>query len=327
MFLPRVYNLYSSLTLLIMTLSLPLYGYADCIVNAQVDKNTLIVGDPINLTITLKYKDGETCQLGDDIDTKKFKLIKRDVRSEQKEGFRIDTYSIALTPLELGEVTIPSITVHTSPLDAGVPDDMAPLTTPEIKVKVEGVINNQEEAKVKDILPPEKIYERTYIVLYILLSIIVGALLVYLIVRHIRKTRKRQIPPSTPKEVQAPPLSPYEEAMISLKLLEEERLISRMEFKVLYLRLTEILKRFIERFYGFGAQEMTTFELCSYLMDHPQPNLNLEEVKAFLDIADLVKFAKFTPIQESAYGDFNRIRQIIETAAKPVVSANTEKGK
>jgi hypothetical protein len=305
--------------------SLSVYGFADCIVNAQVDRNTLIVGDPLNLSITLKHRDGETCLIDEDIDPKRFKLLKKDVKSEQRDGYTIDTYTFTITPLELGEVTIPPLNVRTATPDAGMPDDVAPLSTPEIKIKVEGVINNQEEAKIKDILPPEKVYERTYILLYILISLILGGILLFLLIRYIRKKKRRGDAGSAQKEVQTPPLSPYEEAMVSLKVLEEERLISRMEFKLLYLRLTEILKRFIERFYGFGAQEMTTTELCAYLMDHPQPNLNFESVKGFLQTADLVKFAKFTPPQEVAYGDYNRVRQIIEMAARPSLLATGEK--
>ncbi|MGB9600138.1 MAG: hypothetical protein ACPL7I_06265, partial [Myxococcota bacterium] len=113
-------------------------------------------------------------------------------------------------------------------------------------------------------------------------------------------------------------LPPYDEAILSLKLLEEERLISKNMFKELYLRLTEILKRFIERFYGFNALEMTTDELLFYLMDHPQPNLDLNDIRNFLGLADLVKFAKYEVDAELAYRDFNFVKNIIERAARPI---------
>jgi len=229
-----------------------------------------------------------------------------------------------LSPLELGEVSIPPITVHTSE-DAGYADEEGPIETPEIKINVQGVIAGGQDAKLKDILPPEKVYERTYLLLYILGGIVAAALLVLLLLRYLKK-RKAKNAESIRSSPPEPELSPYEEAMLSLKILEEERLISKSMYKELYLRLTEILKRFIERFYGFNAVEMTTSELMLYLMDHPQPNLDIAEMKDFLSLSDLVKFAKYTPEPESAYRDFNNVRNIISKAARHITGETAGDG-
>lgn len=292
--------------------------YATCIVSARTDNNSVLVGDSITLTINLKYNDGEYCKIGDDVNIPKFKIIKKEVKSEKNNGQIIDTYTLVITPLELGEVSIPAINIQTI-ADGGFADDEAGLSTPEIKITVNGIIKNQEEAKFKDILPPEKVYERTYLLLYILGGLILLAILIYLLVRYLKRRKINTVQEEVKQNV-PPPLSPYEEAMLSLRLLEEEKLISKSMFKELYLRLTEILKRFVERFYGFNALEMTTEELSLYLMDHPQPNLDLNEVKNFFNIADLVKFARYNVDTEIAYRDFNAVRNIIEKAAHPISS-------
>lgn len=307
--------------LILFVFSLPVSAFGDCILNAKVDKNSIVVGDEIVLTVTLKYRDGEFCHIRDDVNFSKFKLLKKDFKTEKEGGFVVDTYSFGITPLELGEIIIPSVTVYTIP-DAGYEDSEGNLSTPEIKIEVKGVISNEQEAKLKDILPPEKVYERTYFLLYIFLAIILSCILAYILIKYYKK-RVKEEKRSQDAIVVEPQLTPYEEAMLSLKLLEEEKLISKFMYKELYLRLTEIVKRFIERFYGFNAVEMTTYELTIYLMDHPQANLDLKELKNFLNIADLVKFAKFTPDEESAYRDFNIVREIINKAARHTTDVTT----
>ncbi|MCX7943934.1 MAG: BatD family protein [Deltaproteobacteria bacterium] len=294
-------------------------SYADCIINARVDKSSVIVGDEIQLTVVLKYKEGDYCKIQDNVEFEKFKILRKDLKSEKGDGQISDTYTFVLIPLELGEVFIKPVQIQTS-IDAGFADDEGFLTTPEIKINVQGVIDSEKEAKLKDILPPEKVYERTYILLYILALAIAIAVFVYLLLRYMRKRHAvRQV--SEESKISEVHINPYEEAILALKLVEEERLISKSMYKELYLRLTEILKRFIERFYGFNAVEMTTYELTIYLMDHPQPNLDLTELKDFLSVADLVKFAKFVPSAESAYRDFNIVRNIIDKAARRIASS------
>lgn len=299
--------------------------YAECIINAKTNKNKVIVGDEVNLSITLKYRDGEPCALSEDISLPKFRILKKDVKSEKSDSYTIDTYVLTLVPLELGDVTIPSIRVNIIQ-DAGPNDEDSGLSTPEIKINVQGVISNEKEAVLKDILPPEKVYERTYLLLYIIGGLLALSLLIYLVVRYIRKRRSKVAGLPSEERPLEPLLPPYEEAIQSLKRLEEERLISKYHFKEFYLALTEILKRFIERFYGFNALEMTTYELTVYLLDHPQPNLDFANLKDFLEVADLVKFAKFTPDVESAYRDFNRVREIIDRAACRLITSESSEG-
>lgn len=297
------------------------YAYSDCIITASVDKNSVVVGDPVTLNVVVRYQSQQNCIIPDDINFGKFKLLNRSVKSESRGDQKIDTYTFILTPLELGEVSIPPITVYTS-VDAGYPDEESHLSTQEIKISVSGVIK-EEQPQLKDILPPEKVYERTYLLIYIVVGLLIFGMLIYLITRYLKKRRL-----SAAKEIgegdSTPPISPYEEAIIALKNLEEQRLIGRSEYKQLYLQLTEILKRFVERFYGFGATEMTTYELTAYLLDHPQPNLSLEDVRGILSQADLVKFARFTPEPEMAYKDFNGVKDIIEKAARPNPVARDE---
>lgn len=290
------------------------YVYSDCIINASVDKNSVVVGDPVALNVVVRYQSQENCIIRDDINFGKFKLLNRDVKSESRDDQKIDTYTFILTPLELGEVSIPPIAVYTS-VDAGYSEEESPLSTQEIKISVSGVIK-EEQPQLKDILPPEKVYEHTYLLIYIIVGLLVFSAVIYLITRYLKK-RRVSATKGIGEEISTPPISPYEEALIALKDLEEQRLITRSEYKQLYLRLTEILKRFVERFYGFGATEMTTYELTVYLLDHPQPNLNLDDVRGILSQADLVKFARFSPEPEMAYRDFNGVRDIIEKAARP----------
>lgn len=91
-------------------------------------------------------------------------------------------------------------------------------------------------------------------------------------------------------------MSPRERALFELKELLSSDLIARQEFKEFYVRLTRIVRQFIERRHGIRAPEQTTEEfLAAISKDNRFPDPVAKRLKAFLHASDLVKFAAHTP--------------------------------
>jgi hypothetical protein len=93
-------------------------------------------------------------------------------------------------------------------------------------------------------------------------------------------------------------MSPRERALFELQELLSSDLLARGEFKEFYLRLTRIVRQFIERRHGIRAPEQTTEEFLQAISkDTRFPVSVATRLKAFLVAADLVKFAAHTPDQ------------------------------
>ena len=64
--------------------------------------------------------------------------------------------------------------------------------------------------------------------------------------------------------------------------------------KVFYSGITDTLREYIAARYGIGAMEMTTAEIFKDMKDEDVPQELMAELKELFELADFVKFAKFT---------------------------------
>lgn len=87
-------------------------------------------------------------------------------------------------------------------------------------------------------------------------------------------------------------MTPLERALRELDSLMQRNLPEKGLFKDFYVELTLVVRRYIERRHGIQAPEQTTEEFLAAAAQHTHFNpTSLGELKAFLEAADLVKFA------------------------------------
>jgi len=150
-----------------------------------------------------------------------------------------------------------------------------------------------DRVEIKDIkpplpLPPNRVEQLLAAGLVLLLAALFIAGLSYWKQRTAKKT---------PAEVQ---LQPEEIALLELEKLLADDLLTRREIKLFHLRISDILRHYIENRFGLNAPERTTEEFLSELSlkNHSQSTLlsNHKVLLAdFLNQCDLVKFAKHEP--------------------------------
>ena len=91
-------------------------------------------------------------------------------------------------------------------------------------------------------------------------------------------------------------MSPRERALVELADLMVRDLIAKNKVKEFFLELTLIVRRYIERAHSIRAPEQTTEEFLLAAARNPQFRTEvLDKLRAFLQTADLVKFAEYRP--------------------------------
>ena len=149
--------------------------------------------------------------------------------------------------------------------------------------------------------------------------VVLAILLIGLFIYYLKNRKKPEI-----KEVEIiNTLPPFEEALEKLQELDNKLLWQNNEIKKYYSELTEIVRVFIEKELEIPALEITTHELVSLLSDYNNPkNINItketvRKLNALLQEADLVKFAKSTPLSHEIEED-RRVAEKVLNDLKPI---------
>lgn len=123
------------------------------------------------------------------------------------------------------------------------------------------------------------------------------------------KKRKKPAPP-VPQSV-APEVSPLEEALASLLALEKEALWQRGNVKEYHVRLTDIVRVYIEKRFHVDALEQTTDEVLYAFRTIPIAREQVGYLQTILQRADLAKFARFEPLPEHNEESLRLARQFV----------------
>lgn len=112
-------------------------------------------------------------------------------------------------------------------------------------------------------------------------------------------------------------MSPSERAMVELKRLLARNLPARGLYKDFYVELTLVVRRYIERSHSVRAPEQTTEEFLAAAAKSPAFTAEtLASLRAFLQSADLVKFAGQEATPAMADGATSSARTYIENDSK-----------
>lgn len=146
----------------------------------------------------------------------------------------------------------------------------------------------------------------------VLVAVVLCAVLLALWIR--RRRRRPHLVPIVP------PKPPHEVALAALTALEQARLPASGRIKEHYVRLSEILRRYLENpsTFDIPALEQTTDEIRTDLTARAFAEEIVKRVVDLCDEADLVKFAKHEPTIAECNHAMQRVRDfVLETTSKP----------
>jgi hypothetical protein len=116
------------------------------------------------------------------------------------------------------------------------------------------------------------------------------------------------------RHVQLMRLSPRERALRELDALLGRDLIGRNLVKEFYIELTLVVRRYVERAHAIRAPEQTTEEFLASASRDPRFTAEVvRRLKAFLEAADLVKFAAHRPDSAAVTRAVGTAREYVET--------------
>lgn len=144
-----------------------------------------------------------------------------------------------------------------------------------------------EGASVSGDLSPRWIRPETKTILLWVAFALLGAVGLFLLWKLATRVKE---------EVALRRMSPKERALRELALLMRQDLIRQRKIKEFYFELTMIVRRYIERQHGVRAPEQTTEEFMAAVSQDARFSAEvINRLRAFLQAADLVKYAAFTP--------------------------------
>ena len=116
-------------------------------------------------------------------------------------------------------------------------------------------------------------------------------------------------------------MSPIERAMLELDRLLKKGLPGRGRYKDFYVELTMVVRRYIQRRHAVRAPNLTTDEFLRAAAANPAFTREaLEELKHFLESADMVKFAGVEATPEMADAATDKAKDYLKTDSRQIAS-------
>ena len=117
-------------------------------------------------------------------------------------------------------------------------------------------------------------------------------------------------------------IPPHVKALAALEKLDTEQLWQKGLIKDYHSRITEIIRNYFEERFDLPAMELTTTETIQHLKSIKEKDIILDITYNFLSNADLVKFAKFQPLESVNEEMMKQAKEIVQSTIpqKPVIT-------
>lgn len=277
-----------------------------------VDRDTITIGDPFvfRLRVHRRADDKAEISYGKDFPGPFEIRHTGGVETEQLENGRVrETLDLVLTIYQVGAFRVPPVSVDFVNADG----DSGKITSQPIDVLVQSV-RPEGTTDIRDVKPPIVVVAQIPVWFWLA----VGGLILLLagLVWYVYRLRRR---PSA--ELPPPPVNWLEE----LDRVGQLGLIERENYRQYYSLLSAVLRRCLEAKTPVHAVERTTFEIGRDLRAQAFDDQLVMAIEGFLNEADRVKFAKFTPRDYMAREAMDGVRDIVNTLVIPSVTQEADR--
>jgi len=215
------------------------------------------------------------------------------------------TQTLTLDTFQAGDSTIPELSIAFKDNRAELPIEGF-VRTSELTVEVASLIGDvTADTGLRAIRGPVDMIDPWP--LWIWGSIALGALLLLGVTTLVMRGRGLE---------EIPDLSPEDQARRDLTALEQSGLLERGDMQLFYVRLTDILRHYIEGRFGLKAPRATTPEFLVAMSQGDLLSLTQQQsLDQFLRSADMVKFARHEPSPETGEAALQQARAFVEETA------------
>jgi hypothetical protein len=275
----------------------------------KFDSTDLLIGDEAKGSIILNAPEGLNITLPYVIEHWKDKKFEIKALSDQEikngdGGIQITTQTVVLVFWDTGNYQLP-------PLPFVYIKDKGPDTfyaeVPMIRVDFPAGITGDTAyvAPIKSIMGESKTFW-DYILdyqnfIFVLLGIIAVAIVGYLAMKIVRAAQERR------KKI-----TPEEKALQELERLLEAKLIEEKRFADYHQGMSFIIRTYLHNRFGLNALQSTTQEVLKMVNYEHLPDTLQKEMKEVLETADLVKFAKASPLDRANQFSIDFIKKMVD---------------
>ena len=273
--------------ILVLTFSINLLAQ-EISVTASTDTTDYMIGDQIQYSLFIKMnKDVYIINpfFRDSLKNIDVLEISDPVAEENEDGKSVK-YNYVLSRFDSAQVTIPPIKIeYRTKADSALKFVLSNAVTFNVHR-----MNVAMEEEIKDIKPPIRLFDYLFII-YILIVIIVLVIGYFIYRKYFKNKPQTEIKPIAEK------IPLHQLTLRKLEQLDKEELWQKGFVKDYHSKITDIIREYFEKQFGLPVLERTTTESLKLLSKHPQGIKVLDISSQFLSNADLVKFAKFTPLE------------------------------
>ena len=264
-------------------------------VAASASSKEVVLGATFYLFVRVIYQPGvqvnlpASLQLGGAFE----ESARTDSTRVNADGTITRDFEVALMAFDVGDLAIPPI-----PVTYAAHGRANEVKTDPVAIRVKSFLGDGE-ATLRDIAGPVALERRDLTMVYVGAGALVAIAAVVLLwwVRRVLRRRRREVLARLPEAVQR---SAHDEALARLDELESSDALDAEDRKPVYLAMSEILREYIGRRFGFPALDLTTFEIRRELTARPGGPAAAELVSGWLERADLVKFAGYEASADEA---------------------------
>lgn len=269
------------------------------VAQATLSTNTILVGDPITLTLTARHPAGSTVHFPNIGNGKEVAVRGRASSNRELSKSILESEEIyQLTSFRVGDWQITTNPVVCT--FSGGTQKMQAL--PELVLHVQSSLNATNATKLSDIKdivkPPLRLSLKLWVPLLIALIALIAGIATLLLLRKPRSAEQAE-----------PPQPPHIIARQALTALRGKQWVPEPFFTELSL----ILRTYLENRFNLNAPESTTEELTRSMASDTRLELKEQQtLRNFLTQADLVKFARADAEQEVMQNAFGTVESFVE---------------
>jgi len=276
-------------------------------VSASASSQQVALGQVFYLFVRVVYEPGTQVNLPASLPLgSSFEETERtDTIEKNKDGTLTREYEIALQAFEVGDLVVPPI-----PVTYALQGRAQEVATQAVPIQVTSTIG-EGEAALKDIRGPVAVERPDYTLIWVA-AVFSGAVLLIvavLMLRGVLRRRRRRVLARLPEALVR---SAPDEALARLAEVEASGALDQPDRKPAYLAMSEIIRAYIGRRWGFSALDLTTEEIRRNLVERPGGGPAADHVCGWLENSDFVKYARYDASPEEARQALYEARMFIQ---------------
>lgn len=268
----------------------------------KTDRDKITIGDRVRYEVTVEYDNGvevEPYAAGKNLGEFEVKDYKIEPPRKIKSGRLVSKAVYIIAAFTTGEFTIPGLKIKYKDLDKQEKE----ILSDEIKIEVESVKPSPDDKDdIRPLKEPAEIKGKPPVWVFIVFILLIAGAAVSILLKKKKKEAKPALPPRPAEEI----------AREGLRALAEMRLIEKGLVKEYYIRLSDIIRAYVENRYRIFAMDRTTWELFQEMKANRIERLHVDRINDFLEECDMVKFAKYTPSQKEIEEVYKKAEEIID---------------